>query len=182
MKMIRIRRGRATGRQRGQATIETAIGIPLMLTLAFNVINIGYFWFMVLALAAGPRHANQYASQGGDASTGSQPLSAAVATVLTENVTNAVVGATTSNISYQVCIQTNGVSSTTHKATCNTSGSYTFVAADADPEDTSATVFVLQKVDVAYTVQPLIPGSAFNVLVPANLTFHRQVTMRNLWF
>ena len=29
--------------------------MPLLLAIAFNLINLGYFWFMVLTLAAAPR-------------------------------------------------------------------------------------------------------------------------------
>lgn len=174
----RIRRSRG---ERGQATVETAIGVPLLLTLAFNVINLGYFWFMVLALAAAPRHALQFASQGGVASgSGSAPDSAAVQTVVYSNLTNAVSGATTSNVSAQVCVAGNGVNPSTYVAFCNPYGpSYGFLTPSADPE---APVFVLQRVDVAYTVTPIIPGTAFNVLLPPNMTFHRQVSMRNLYF
>ena len=39
----------------------------------------------------------------------------------------------------------------------------------------------LDRVDVAYTVTPIIPGAAFNVVLPANLKFHRQVSMRSLF-
>lgn len=166
--------------EHGQSLIEAAIAIPLLLMLGFNAINIGYFWFMVLALSASPRQAVQYASQGGAAmANSSAPIATAVKDVLYDNVTNAISGATTSNVSAQVCVTANGVDSTTHIATCSTYGpAYSFPAATADPE---APVYVLQRVDVAYTVRPIIPGGAFHVLVPANLTFHRQVSMRSLY-
>jgi len=34
---------------------------------------------------------------------------------------------------------------------------------------------------VEYTVTPIIPGAAFNVVLPSNLNFHRQVSMRSLY-
>lgn len=180
MKMAFLRRPRRRRAEGGQALVETAIGLPLVLMLAFNVINIGYFWFMILALAAAPRHGVQYASQGGVASNvSSGPTASQVSDMVVNNLTNAVSGATTSNLSTQVCITANGVNATTGIATCTTYGpSYTFPAAGADPEQP---LFVLHRVDVAYTVTPLIPGTAFNVLLPSNLTFHRQVSMRNLY-
>ncbi len=50
--------------QEGQSLLETAFSIPLLLGLAFNLINLGYFWFMVLALSAAPRQgAGSYRSQ-----------------------------------------------------------------------------------------------------------------------
>ena len=48
----------------------------------------------------------------------------------------------------------------------------------ADPEEPS---FVLNRVDVEYTVTPIIPGTAFNVLIPENLNFKRHVSMRSLY-
>ena len=39
----------------------------------------------------------------------------------------------------------------------------------------------LDRVDVEYTVTPIIPGTAFNIVLPANLHFHRQVSMRSLY-
>jgi Flp pilus assembly protein TadG len=166
--------------ERGQALLETAIGLPLLLMLVFNLINIGHFWFMVLALAAAPRHAVQFASQGGAASAiVSAPAAIAVRDLVYSNLTNAIHGATTSNVAAQVCVSANGVNPTTYIATCTTYGpSVAFPSPVADPE---APVFVLQRVDVAYTVSPLIPGTLFNVLIPSNLTFRRQVSMRSLY-
>ena len=34
--------------------------LPLLLGIAFNAINYGYFWFMVLILSAAPRQGAQY--------------------------------------------------------------------------------------------------------------------------
>ena len=32
----------------GQSLLETAVAMPLLLGIAFNLINLGYFWFVVL--------------------------------------------------------------------------------------------------------------------------------------
>lgn len=175
-----LRRNRLARSQRGQATVETALGLPLLLTLAFNMINFGYFWFMVLALSAAPRHAVQYASQGGVAGTSSAPSSTDVRDVVYNNMTKAVSGATTSNVGVQVCIANNGAGSAAGSAACQSYNSsvYSFSDSGADPEPT---YFTLQRVAVAYRVTPLIPGGVFNVVVPSDLTFRRQVSMRNLY-
>jgi hypothetical protein len=154
--------------------------MPLLLGIAFNLINLGYFWFMVLTLAAAPRQGVQYSTQGGQATTTtSSPSTTAVSNLVYENMTNAVHGATTSNTSVRVCSSALGVDSSTHIALCNSFGpAATFSAIAADPE---APVFVLNRVDVGYTVTPLIRGSAFNVVLPANMNFHRQVSMRSLY-
>ena len=64
--------------QEGQSLVEMAVAMPLLLGLAFNIINWGYVWFMVLALSAAPRMGAQYATQGGVAGTASAPATTAV--------------------------------------------------------------------------------------------------------
>ena len=168
--------------QEGQSLVETAIAMPLLLGLAFNIINWGYLWFMVLALSAAPRMGAQYTTQGGAAGTAiAVPSTTAVRDLVWENVTNAVRGATTSNVAVQVCSSAKGVtgSGASTITQCDQFGpAFTFPAPAADPE---APVFVLDRVDVEYTVTPIIPGTAFNVILPANLKFHRQVSMRSLY-
>jgi Flp pilus assembly protein TadG len=174
-------RHRARGEQ-GQSLLETAVALPLVLGVAFNLINIGYFWFMVLALSAAPRQGVQYASQGGQASaTVSPPGTAAIKDLVYGNLTNAIKGATTSNASVRVCTIAKGVTGTgaTQVAQCDSFGpAFGFSAITADPE---APVFGLNRVDVKYTVTPLIPGPAFNVVLPANMQFRRRVSMRSLY-
>jgi Flp pilus assembly protein TadG len=164
----------------GQSLLETAVAMPLLLGIAFNLINLGYLWFMVLTLAAAPRQGVQYSTQGGQAITrASAPNTTAISNLVYENMTNAVHGATSSNTSVRVCSNAKGVNVTTGLVLCDSFGpAFTFSALAADPE---APVFVLNRVDVGYTVRPLIPGTAFNVVLPANLQFRRQVSMRSLY-
>jgi Flp pilus assembly protein TadG len=164
--------------EEGQSLLETAIAMPLLLGIAFNLINLGYCWFMVLTLAAAPRQGVQYSAQGGQAiTTSAVPSAAAVSTLVFENMTNAVHGATSSNTAVRVCL---GVSPTTGVANCTPFGdtSFAFSAVAVDPE---APAFSLNRVDVGYTVTPLIPGPAFNVVLPTTLKFRRQVSMRSLY-
>src|SRR6266849_7161919 len=177
-------RRRLAGQQRfrgqeGQSLVETAIAMPLLLGLAFNMINWGYLWFMVLALSAAPRMGVEYATQGGAAGTATAPGATAVRDLVWEILTNAVRCATTSNVAVQVCSSSIGGSSSTGVALCSQYGpAYTFPTPAADPEQP---VYVLDRVDVEYTVTPIIPGTAFTVILPANLKFHRQVSMRSLY-
>jgi len=166
-----------SGKDEGQSLLETAITMPLLLGIAFNLINLGYFWFMVLALSAAPRQGVQYSTQGGQAITSSTPNATLVKDLVYENMTNAVHGSTTSNTSVRVCTSANGVNA--NKALCTSYGpSFSFSSVAADPE---APGFVLHRVDVGYTVTPIIKGTAFNVVLPSNLNFHRQVSMRSLY-
>ena len=177
-------RRRLAGRQRfrgqeGQSLVETAIAMPLLLGLAFNIINWGYLWFMVLALSAAPRMGVQYATQGGAAGTATAPGTTQVSTLVYDNLTNAIKGATTSNAAVQVCSSAKGVNSSTGVALCDQFGpAYSFPAPAADPEEP---IYVLDRVDVMYTVTPIIPGRVFSVILPTNLHFHRQVSMRSLY-
>lgn len=175
----RIGKQRRFGRDDGQSLLETAVMVPLLLSVAFNAINLGYFWFMVLTLSAAPRLGVEYASQGGTAlSRVSAPSTTLVSNLVYENLTGSI-GATTSNASVRVCSSAKGVNPSTHVALCDSFGpGYSYPANVADPE---APVFLLHRVDVAYTVTPIIPGTAFNVMLPSNLTFHRQVSMRSLY-
>ena len=167
-------------REEGQALLETAVTMPLLLSIAFNIINLSYCWFMVLSLSAAPRQAVQFSAQGGLAlSTTSAPMAATVSQVAFDNMTNAVHGATTSNTAVRVCSAPVGVDPKTNIALCTSFGSgFTFPANTADPE---APVFVLNRVDVGYTVTPPIPGTIFNVVLPTNLNFQRHVSMRSLY-
>ena len=164
----------------GQSLLETAIAMPLLLGIAFNLINLGYFWFVVLSLAAAPRQGVQYSAQGGASITTTvAPSATAVSNLVFDNMTNAVHGATASNTGVRVCSTSVGVDPSSHVALCSSFGkTFTFSAVPVDPE---APVFVLNRVDVGYTVTPVIPGTAFNVVLPANLNFHRQVSMRSLY-
>jgi Flp pilus assembly protein TadG len=183
---MNIARRRFGGRQRfrgqqGQSLVETAIAMPLLLGLAFNILNWGYLWFMVLALSAAPRMGAQYATQGGAAGTGQAPGTTAVRDLVWENVTNAVHGATTATVAVQVCSSAAGLSGAGSStiAQCDQFGpTFAFPTPAADPE---APVYVLDRVDVEYAVTPIIPGWVFSVVLPSNLKFHRQVSMRSLY-
>src|SRR5258708_7647422 len=100
--MLQIRRQRRSGVD-GNSLAETAIMLPILLAIAFNAINLGYFWFVGLTLAAAPRVGVEYVSQGGVAlTTSSIPSTTAVQTLVFDNLINAF-GATSSNAGVRVC-------------------------------------------------------------------------------
>jgi hypothetical protein len=85
--------------------------------------------------------------------------------------------ATASNVTVRVCTVTG-----TQTPTCTTSGTCTkCTTASADPEGATITTLQLKQVDVEFTVTPIIPGTAFNVVLPGDLKFHRKAVMRNLY-
>jgi hypothetical protein len=84
----------------------------------------------------------------------------------------------------RVCSSTVGMtgSGTARKASCASyGGTGTFTGPDADPE---APLFVLHRVDIEYTVTPLINAGplfgAIGTTVLPTYTFHRQVSMRQM--
>jgi Flp pilus assembly protein TadG len=163
----------------GQSLLETAVAMPLLLGIAFNIINLGYFWFTILTMSAAPRVGVQYSAQGGmTSSTMVAPSAASVSTLVYDNMTQAINGSTSSNTSVRVCSSAVGVNSGGQSLCTSFGPGFAFNTNTTDPE---APVFVLNRVDVGYTVTPLIPGTAFNVVLPSNLKFKRQVSMRSLF-
>ncbi|HYX51995.1 MAG TPA: hypothetical protein VE783_00985 [Candidatus Limnocylindrales bacterium] len=167
-------------KEEGQSLLETAVAMPLLLGIAFNLINLGYFWFCILTMTAAPRQGVQFSAQGSSSlATATAPSTTAVSNLVLENMTNALHGATTSNTSVRVCSKSKGVNAATGIALCDSFGpGFAFNAVGVDPETPA---FVLNRVDVGYTVTPLISGAAFNVVLPSTMNFRRQVSMRSLY-
>lgn len=179
----------------GQSLVETALLLPMLLMLVFNAVNFGYFFLIVLNMAAAPRSGVAYSIQGYSSpsssllpSAGPSTTTATVSYLTYQDMTGAI--SSPAGTPVQVCSQAIGLNSaggTTQVAKCSAfGGTYTFPAALSDPESPS---FVLNQVDVAYTFSPLINGTIFNIFVLAapacsstsgsvSCTFHRQVLMR----
>ena len=167
----------------GQSLIETALLLPILLTLVFNAVNIGYFFFVAVNLAAAPRQGVEYSIVGPASHVQSLlPDATAIGTLVANNFKGAIASATPADTSIRVCTATLGLSNSGTSGqlpNCRvTYGSEVYpalTAADADPE---APFLVLNRVDIRYTVTPLIPGRAFNLVFPPSLTLHRSVEMR----
>lgn len=177
-------------RTQGQSMIETALLMPILLLIAFNAVNFGYFFFVAVNLAAAPRIGVQYSILGEQTPLNTElppagPTGSLVSvSYLTYRDMQGVLTGS-SNARIQVCSKALGMNGTgtAMKANCAQygSGSETYTPA-ADPE---APAFILNRVDVVYELQPIIP--AFELPTPAgpipltimpNLRFHRQVSMR----
>jgi Flp pilus assembly protein TadG len=164
----------------GQSLIETALLLPIMLTIVCNAVNIGYFFFVALNLATAPRQGVEYSIQG---PAGFQqfelPSASSVSSLVYGDITGAI--PSTVNTPTQVCsvslgLNPNGRGTSNQVPNCADYGNAGSVSGpDPDPE---APYLVLNRVEIQYTVTPLIPGTVFNVVLPPSLTFQRMVEMR----
>jgi len=165
-------------RREGQGLIEAALLIPFLIVIVFNAVNLGYFFFVYLNLATAPRQGAQYSILGSVTTVNQLPGAAAVHQLVNDDISGAISAA--SGSAARVCTLALGTSSphdSTQVPLCQVynAGSDPFTAVLPDPE---APALVLNRVDIAYTVTPPITGGAFNLIMPASLTFHRLVYMR----
>lgn len=174
MRFLRLR----GNSESGQSLVETAIVLPFLLILAFNTINFGYFFFVAINLASAPRQGVQYSILGFNTPASlSLPPASAVSTLSYADLGGALPSASTTPM--QVCsilLGLNDIGKTTQTAKCTTfGGTSTFSTPAPDPE---SPIFVLNRVDVNYTVVPLIKAAPFGLVLTPSLNFHRQVSMR----
>lgn len=176
--MVPTPKPRLRSSEGAQSLVETALVLPLFLMITFNAANFGYFFFVALNLASAPREGVEYSIQG-FATPGQLKLASAGPSTSDTSVSwltyqDMAALYLSSNAEVQVCTKVLGLAApgTSNCAQYPTGSS--FPAPDADPEPTA---FVLHRVDVKYTVTPLIPGDLFGLIIPAT-TFRRQVSMR----
>ena len=165
----------------GQSLIEIALMMPLLILLIGYAIDFGYFFIVAANITSAARNAAQYSVQG-FATPGQGALAVAGPLTTTTSVAATALGdiAALFNSStlaaVQVCTKSLGM--TGNLANCVNYGAVaTSYTPAADPE---APYFVLQRVDVTYTVQPPIPMSFFQFPLLPQMQFHRQVSMRAL--
>ncbi len=197
MKVLKLARNNS-----GQALVETALILPIVLLLVLNIINFGYFFLVALNLTASPRSAAEYSILGFQ-TPGSQslPTDVPVSYLSGQDLYGAI--SSPASVSIQVCSSTVGLSgsgatqtakcapctlsSTDMSASCSTGGTGS-PAPSSDPESPT---FVLDRVDVDYSFSPPIPGTPFGLaLLPLGVCsssggtvtcrFHRQVSMREM--
>ncbi|MBI1982899.1 MAG: pilus assembly protein, partial [Acidobacteria bacterium] len=149
-------------REAGQSLIETALTLPILLLLAFNAINFGYFFFVALNLTSAPRSGVQYAILGPSTPQQLQypppgpANSVGSVSYLTYQDMRGVLPSSSSAL-VQVCSSQVGIvnpGTVNQKSACTTFGTGT--APPGPQTDPEAPAFLLSKVDVVYTLQPLI--------------------------
>jgi hypothetical protein len=157
--------------------VETALVLPLFLLITFNAVKFGYFFFVAVNLASAPREGVEYSIQGfatpGQLSLPDAGPSSTDTSVSWLTYQDMAALHLSSSAQVQVCSKKLGLAAP-GKPNCAQYGGGSFPAPAADPEPAA---FVLHRVDVKYTVSPLIPGWMFGLVIPST-AFHRQVSMR----
>jgi len=161
----------------GQSLIEAALILPLLIMLAFNAINVGYFFCVCLNLTTASRMGVGYSASGtSSVLQAAVPSASTVSSLVYENLTGTLPSAVHTPI--RVCTLALGLtgSGSSQIPNCASYGAHpgTFASLQPDPE---APYLLLHSVDVEYAPTPLIPGSAFN-LFGSSLVFHRTTIMR----
>ncbi len=175
---------------RGQSLVETVLMLPLLVLLVLNVVNLGYFFLVIVNLTGTARSSTLYSIEGSytpyatqePGSGGSTPTTTpgTVAYTAYQDMTGAVGNPTGASV--QVCTQVNinsgtgsGVNGTGSgqiancetctSSGCGAAGAGTLSTPSADPEAPS---FVLNQVDIQYTFNTLFPGRIFNLPLQAS--------------
>jgi hypothetical protein len=173
---------RLLGCQSGQSLLEIALFLPVILLMTSYAVDFGYFFIAAANLVSSSRIAAEYSTQGYVA-VGQSSLPPAGPASSTSSVTALALGDIAGLINastlttVQVCSKSLG---TTKNATnCSSFGPTVPGSSATSPQiDPEAPTFSLNRVDVAYTVQPPIPMSFFSVSLLPTLSFHRHASMR----
>jgi Flp pilus assembly protein TadG len=147
----------------GQSLLETALFLPVLLLVMAYAVDYGYFFFVAADLASASRNAMEYSIQGSQApaqspipAAGPIGTAASIASLAVADV-NLLNASTTTAV--QVCSASLGMNGNIPNCSSYGPGGAAYTPA-TDPE---APTFVLQRVDITYTVQPPVPLRFFNV-------------------
>ena len=163
----------------GQSLIETALFLPILIVLVAYAVDFGYFFMVAANLTSASRNAAEYSIQGFASpaqsalpATGPITTNTSVAALAVGDLSSLAASATTTSV--EVCSKILGTTgNVTNCASYGPAG--TVFTPAVDPE---APTFLLNRVDVTYTVQPPIPLSFFSHPLLPTMKFHRQVSMR----
>jgi len=166
----------------GQALIETALILPLLLTIVLNAVNFAFFFLMALNITSSSRTSGIYSVMGGatPAATalpkaGPYTTTTTVSYLAYQDLTGAVYSPSTANTGVNVCSSTVGIVNAGTKSmgtSCSSVGINGGFASSAEPDPElnaggTAPAFLLNRVDVAYQFNPPVPLTPFNLLILA---------------
>jgi hypothetical protein len=169
--------------RRGQALVETALTLPLLILLLVNAVNFGFYIYGYITVNNAARAIAQYRVYNGVAvGFPRTPTPAELNCVLNHEVSSlpnkgspGTCGSASSgwpNITVRICSNRNGT------VNCTGGGSY------APPADVEPSRFALYSAEVTYTFTPVIPPFVVpGINVPASLfptTIYRHVLMRSM--
>lgn len=165
----------------GQSIVETALVMPLILLIIFNAVNFGYYFYVAIHLASAPRQGVEYSIQGFSSpkqlslpNAGPSTSQTSVSWLTFQDMAGLI---SASNQQVQVCSKNLGLSAPGKPNCQQFPAGATFPTPNADPEPA---FFVLNRLDVRYTVSPIIPVNLFGLTLTPSANFHRQVSMRAL--
>ena len=187
---------------RGQSLVETILMLPLLLLIVCNVVNLGYFFLVIVNLTGASRTSTEYAIMGSatpsatalpvpgpGVGTCTTAANLSVAAVAQQDLCGALANSTATTTSIQICTQELGLNSS-GQAKCQTfssngaGGTVNNTGSPAQGTDPEAN-FVLNEVDITYQFTTLIPGTIFNIPLQASAmcnsgscTFTRRAMMR----
>src|SRR5581483_10710678 len=108
-------------RSRGQSLVETALMLPILLIVVLNVVNLAYFFLVMVNLTGAARSSTFFSTQGnyspfaaGQPASGSSNCNTSpntVACVVFQDLTGAVWNPTNTNNTVRVCSNSNTNSS-----------------------------------------------------------------------
>jgi hypothetical protein len=175
---------------RGQSLVETALMIPLLLLLILNAVNVGYFFLITLNLTSATRTGIEYAIAGSSTpSNGSLPaVNGSTATTVSSLISAELGSLNAGTLQVRICSPNQG-SSTASPPISKCAGGGSFPDPDPDPEWSTSPGFALNRVDVSYQFNTLIPATPFNLIVASfptcsssggavSCTFVRHAEMR----
>lgn len=163
----------------GQSLLETALFLPLLVLLTAFAVDFGYFFVVAANLTSSSRNAAEYSIQGFESpgqsalpQAGPPSTASSVAALAVGDLSGLASSSTTTSL--QVCSKAVGIDANVTECVHYGVAGAAYVP-NTDPE---APTFLLNRVDVTYTVQPPIPLSFFSYSLLPTLSFHRQLSMR----
>ena len=173
---------RLRGTSSGQSLVEVAVFLPFLVLCLAYAVDFGYFLIVSANLTSSARNAAEYSIQGYQTpgqtvlpAAGPGSTTTSVAWLALSDLAGLADSATQATV--QVCSKSVGI--TNQVTNCSSYGpSVSTSTATAPQTDPEAPTFLLNRVDITYTVEPPIPLNFFSVSLLPTLSFHRFVSMR----